>query len=362
MTIATSARDALELMAKAPFDVIVSDMRMPVMDGASFLTIAREKYPATMRVVLSGQTDAATTIRALPVAHQFLSKPADPILLLETLERVALMKREIADPSVRSAIGSIGALPCLPAVCHELTAMLARDDVSMQAIANVVEGDPGIVAKLLQVVNSSFFGVRRRIASVVDAVSYLGTEQLKNVVVSVAIASCLPPKAARFDAGAFHRHSLEVARLARAVAGHTEIQDTSVASALLHDVGKLAMASTMPLLFDAVTLRQEEAGASFEDVEAEMGSCGHARLGACLLDLWGIPFAVVEGVLHAAKAPSLESAGVHTWDAVHLAHRLLAQGAAAFDNDADRRYLARIGIADRMPALFATAAASMAPP
>jgi len=118
-----------------------------------------------------------------------------------------------------------------------------------------------------------------------EAIAYLGTGQLKNIVLTVAIVSCLPARAAHFDAAAFHDHSLSIARMASLVAGDCELVDTCFAAGLLHDVGKLVMASTMPELFDSIASTCASTGRSFEDVETELGSCGHAKLGATLLDL-----------------------------------------------------------------------------
>jgi HD-like signal output (HDOD) protein/ActR/RegA family two-component response regulator len=356
VSVATSAQDALALMAEAPFDVVVSDMRMPVMDGAAFLTVAREKYPAMMRVVLSGQTDAEATSRVLPVAHQFLSKPTERATLIETLERVWMLHTEIEDPRVRAAIGGIDALPTLPAVCAQLTALLASEDASVSAIAHLVEGEAAIVAKVLQVVNSPFFGARRRISSVREAVSYLGTEQLKNIVLTVAIVSSLPARAAHFDAAAFQDHSITIARVAGLVAADRALADTSFAAGLLHDVGKLAMASTMPELFDAISRACKATGRSFEDVELELGGCGHARLGATLLHLWGIPFDVVEAVLYYGRAPAMSGTKLESWDAVHLAHRIVGAAGTGIGDDADHAYLSRLGQLPRLPELRAMGA------
>lgn len=356
VSVATSGDEALALMAAAPFDAVISDMRMPVMDGATFLGIAREKYPATMRVVLSGQTDAETTRRVLPIAHQFLSKPTERTELLATLERVVMLHAEIDDPKVREAIGGVDALPTLPAVCAELGAVLAKEQTTVADIARVVEGEPAIVAKLLQVVNSPFFGARRRIASVTDAVAYLGTDQLETIVLAVAMVSALPPRTPHFDAKAFSEHSVAVARRALQIPEGRELADTSFAAGLLHDVGKLAMAATMPALYDRIASKCQESGLAFEEAEIELGSCGHARIGATLLELWGLPFDIVEAVLRHGAPVAQEGGTLRAADAVYLAQRLIGASAATFDNDADRAYLGRIGQLERLPVLLAIGA------
>jgi YesN/AraC family two-component response regulator len=86
MCFALGGAAALELFAAAPFDVIVSDMRMPGMDGAELLAHVRERYPAARRIVLSGYAEPAAVQRALEVAHQFLSKPCRAPDLIDAID------------------------------------------------------------------------------------------------------------------------------------------------------------------------------------------------------------------------------------------------------------------------------------
>lgn len=302
---ATSGQDALRILADLRVDVVVSDMRMPGMDGAKLLSVVREKYPETMRVVLSGQTDADTALRVVPFAHQFLSKPTPPEVLVDVLRRVVRLQRDVVDPEVRALIGGVDALPPAPTVMLAVNEVLARDDASLDEVARVVERDAAIVSKLLQIVNSAFFGARRRIASVPEAVAYLGTEHLKQLVVLVSVGAALPARSKHYDAQALHEHSYAVARAAAALAG-SELRHAAFAAGLLHEVGKLVMASRMPDLYDAVCALAHQTGRTFEESEAEAGSPGHARIGGCLLELWGLPLEIVDAVLdqHAAPAPA----------------------------------------------------------
>lgn len=356
VSVATSAAEGLAILERDAFDVVVSDMRMPVTDGAAFLSVIRERHPAIMRIVLSGQTDADVAQRAVPVAHQFLSKPTDPVSLLETLRRVTATRAAISDPKVHAAVGSVGALPSLPSICKELMDLVSKDDLSVRSIAAIVEREPAIVLKLLQVVNSSFFGVRRKICNVAEAVAYIGTERVKNLVMSLSIVNSLPPRARRFDATAFHAHSLAVARLARSIAVDGALAESSFVAGLLHEVGKLVMAASMPELFDDLSARAVEQRITFEEAELEAGSCGHVRVGAYLLEIWGLPFAIVETLVAHVDAPALEGSRMEPWDAVHLAHRLVEPGAEPLGSEADLPYLRRLGLVERLPALLAEAA------
>ena len=342
---ATSATEALELLETNAFDVIVSDMRMPIMDGAQFLAITKEKYPATMRLVLSGQTDESAALRVIMVAHQFLSKPTSTQELLASLDRVTMMC-ETLDPEAQAAIGGLAGLPGIPAARRELSELLQRGASSVAKVSGIATTEPALAAKLLQIVNSGFFGPKQSISNVIDAVAALGSEQVGRI----AAASDIPQSSASkyFDATAFQNHCLSVAHLAKRLAGPGTLGETAFTAGLLHDVGKLAMAYTMPAVYDAIAARAAEENIPFEDAERALGLAGHAKVGACLLNLWGVPTEVVETVLRHCEAPNRAANVMDARDAVYVAHRLVLEPADAFESEDDRDYISRLGIEDRI--------------
>ena len=111
MAFAPGGEAALALMEAAPFDVIVSDMRMPEMDGATLLTKVRDRFPQVVRIVLSGHTELSTTLRVVPVAHQFLAKPCDAGTLRVAIERACHLKGLLSDDSIRRTVGALRDLP-----------------------------------------------------------------------------------------------------------------------------------------------------------------------------------------------------------------------------------------------------------
>ncbi|MZH05651.1 MAG: response regulator [Nitrospinae bacterium] len=70
-----SGEEALKILSQMPFDLIISDMRMPQMDGSQLLRKVKEKYPATIRFILSGQTEQNSFLKGIGSMHQFLTKP-----------------------------------------------------------------------------------------------------------------------------------------------------------------------------------------------------------------------------------------------------------------------------------------------
>ena len=88
VALANSGAEALETMAQAPFDVVITDMRMPGMDGAQLLDLVKVKFPRTVRIILSGQSDRETILRSVGPSHQYLSKPCD----LDELKRCPVVQ------------------------------------------------------------------------------------------------------------------------------------------------------------------------------------------------------------------------------------------------------------------------------
>lgn len=305
MAFVPNGEAALAMLAASPFDVIVSDLRMPGMDGASLLARVREQYPEVVRILLSRQSDLENAFRAVPVAHQFLAKPCDATMLRVAVERACHLKALLSDEALRRTVGELGELPSLPRIYQALTAALADPDASLQKIAKIVEQDLGISAKILQLVNSAVFGLSQSMTNVRSAVSYLGTNTLKSLVLSLEVFHTFEVEATipGFSMEELQRHAQLTAQIATHLPVPRHLTDVVLVSAMLHDVGKLILAWKLPLrLKEALKTSQAEACPLYW-VEKRHAGITHAEIGAYLLGLWGLPYAVVEAVaLH--HAPS----------------------------------------------------------
>src|SRR4051812_15926644 len=154
MVFADDPEVALAEAARHPFDLIVSDMRMPVMDGARLLSIVQERWPTTVRFILSGHAELETVLRALPSMHQFLAKPVTPAVLRATIERGLALADGCEDPRIREAIARIGRLPSPPVLFRAFTALADDPHSTLRDVVALVETDPGLAAKLLQLASS----------------------------------------------------------------------------------------------------------------------------------------------------------------------------------------------------------------
>jgi HD-like signal output (HDOD) protein len=296
MVFTESPEAALDVLAAEPVDVIVTDLLMPGVDGAELLRRARDLQPGAARLILTGHTHRDASMRALPVAHQMLSKPCDPADLSRAIDRACAVRGLLNDPKIQGAVGSLDALPSVPAVLTQVNACLERG-APPREIAAVLEHDGVVVSKVLQLVNSSFFGLGRRITDVVQAIAYLGIDVLRSIVAS---ASCFQAFDSTRDIRGFslprlHAHAFDTGRMCRPVAQRSRNVPDTVAAALLQDLGQVLLASALPEDFGEVVA---EVGSARALHEAELEHFGftHAEVGAYLLALWGLPNDVVEAV------------------------------------------------------------------
>jgi DNA-binding NarL/FixJ family response regulator len=231
MLFASSGKAALEELALAPFDVIVSDMRMPGMDGAELLGRVRELYPQTARIVLSGHAERDAIARVVSVAHQFLSKPADANTVRVVIERTCRFQALMLDTGLRRVIGAMEQLPSLPDTYVELVRATEDPDAAIGDIAKTIERDPAMSVKVLQLVNSAYFGLAQKTESITRAVTYLGIENLKGLLVAVHVFS--PdnfPVIAGLSPASLRDQALLTATLARQIVRDPKLADARAAS------------------------------------------------------------------------------------------------------------------------------------
>jgi putative nucleotidyltransferase with HDIG domain len=309
MHFAPGGAEALELLASHHFDVVVSDLRMPRVDGAQVLREAQRQQPWAARIVLSGFAEMETTLRALPVAHQYLGKPCAVPTLVEVVERTARLQQLITTDAVRSVVGRVTSLPSLPRNYQAMQAAVADSHADAASLARVLERDVAMCAKILQLVNSAFFGLPRRVASIEEAVVFLGFDLVRNLALAGEVF-----RGGGRDLADLEQHSLEVAGLARQLVTDPQGAADACLAGMLHDLGKVVLATAWPELYAA----DAEAEGAVHELELSRLQTTHAEVGAYLLGLWGLPTTIVEAVAnhHAPDRVALRAPGPLTAVAV----------------------------------------------
>jgi len=353
MEFVTSGDAALLALKERAFDVVVSDLRMPGMDGAELLGHIRDQFPGTARIVLSGYSDPTLAARATPVAHRVLGKPCDAKELMDTIDRVCTLQDLLCTPALRQVIGTITELPSWESAYAALSAALRDPGTPIADVVEIIQQDVAMSAKVLQLVNSGFFGLPQKASSVEHAVNYLGLEKIRTLAFySETFRVFVPdPRIPDSFGRTAQQHSQRTALIAGALPLTPEHREAAFIAGLLHDVGRLVLASTMPDAFCAVLAKMNDQGSTQTEAEEELLGISHAEIGAYLLGLWGINDLVVEAVAHHHHPTRIKHTALDCSSAVYLANLLAheleihpddAQGAEL--RTADRKELQDLGV------------------
>lgn len=324
MTFVDSGADALSQFELTPRDVIVSDISMPGMDGAQLLHAISERWPATIRIALSGMSEVEDKLRLLPLAHQYLSKPCRPEQLEDAVARSLQLREELTHPSVQAIIGRIRQLPARPQVFSKLQVVMAKPAASARDVARIIAGDTALTVKVLQIANSAFFRRARRISNIEQAVQYLGFQTVRNLVMCAEVFSRWPGRMrhAAVDLEDLQMHAQRTAAVAQVITQGTQFADDTVLAALLHDIGYWVLIQECPRELEQAIELALAAGISLPQAEYEILGASHAEIGAYLLAIWGLPYAVVEAVAHHHRPARVKSARLDALSALAVAMAL----------------------------------------
>ena len=359
MAFMESGKAALAELASKPYDVVVTDMRMPVMDGAALLAEVRSSYPEISRIVLSGHSEWETVMRVIGPAHQYLSKPCNPETLKTRLTRTFKLREILGSEKLRKIVSGMSALPAMPLAYKCLVEELNSKESSLDTVAGIISRDIGLSAKILQLVNSEFFGLAQKISSTAEAVSYLGLETVRALVLGIdlfANPDKSPPPNSHFRS--IWHHGLITAVLARHIvqveAGSREIADEAFTAGMLHDLGKLIIAENLPEEYEQIIeLCQADPQISPLDIERQVIGATHADVGAYLLGLWGLPDPVVEAVALHHTPSHCPDRSFTPVSAVHVADYLARTLPGGDDHEPcpcelDSNYLRELGLLEHL--------------
>ena len=356
---ATNGWQALDLVERYEFDAVVSDVRLPGLSGLEVMEGVRKHSPHASRIMLSDISDQEEVARCLNSIHQFLAKPFEVNMLKSTLARVGSLDAYLQDSNLRTLVGQLGNLPSLPSLYLQIMNELSGPDPSVETVAKIIAEDPGMTARMLQIVNSAVLGLARRIGNPFEAVQYFGFMTVRSLVLSAHIFSCFDhAELEGFSLDGLWGHALGTGSFARMImrlerAEAADAEDAYTAG-MLHDLGKLMLADSLPLEFAQALHLAAERHVPLHMSERVIFGATHAGVAAYLLGLWGLPATIVEAVAfhHDPKLSGLHTLSPLT--AVHTADVLEHQFSPNRKSDplpqADDSYLASIGLLAHMPA------------
>lgn len=289
-----SGQEALSILQRGNIDLIVTDMRMPQMDGAELLEKVTELYPDVVRIVLSGHANEEAAKRASFVAHQWLTKPCDPVSLKKMIGHIDEVRATLPSADIRTLVGKIKSLPSPPKTYMRLSVLLSDNTVNMEKIAAVISEDPSLAAKILQLSNSSFFVKGNQVTGITDAITRLGVDIVCSIVIAAEMYSQME-EVPGFSIAEEQLKSLNTARLASTFVDPKDKQETML-TGLLHNIGKLILYEVSPSAMKAY-ISQRELALDNLALENELFQVNHTQLSGYLLHLWNFPYSLIENVI-----------------------------------------------------------------
>lgn len=298
-TFVTSGEAALDALLSEPHDVVVTDLRMPGIDGATLLAHVQQRSPSTIRIVLSGHAEIGMVSRAAATAHRLVAKPCETEALINIIERSCALQSIATQVELDPRAIGASTLPSVPRAYAQLTELLNSGSAGASEIAQVISQDIAMAAKVLQLANSAYFGRRQPTSRIADAVAYLGTDTLRALMLHAEAfrAFRIDRPIPGFDLDRLEAHSTRVARLAQTILKDTggDHQD-AFAAGLLHDIGLLILAAQAPSDLIHILERARNERRPISEIEQAQNHATHAELGAYLLALWGLPHTVTEAI------------------------------------------------------------------
>lgn len=334
---ALSGAEALRTLAQRPADVVISDMRMPGMSGGQLLRQVQREYPQTTRIILSGQTDQSDLIRDLTFIHQYLQKPCEASRLCNAIERTCKLSRQLQQSNLRLAANRITALPPSSHQFQALVTELSKDDANIQSVAILVAADPALTAKLMQLVNSAFFGMPRRINGVKDAIILLGLKTLRSIViasqmfdaVNVSVEASLEISIAEQQTRveAIWRESVAIGEIAAGLAAADGAEDADQQAArlagLLSLIGRAILLTGMPGDYAKIISTPHDGSITLAQREAEQFHASQDDVTAYSMGLWAFSDELVAAAANQSSPSRLpQMRPHHPAGYLHLARAL----------------------------------------
>ncbi len=350
MRFANNAQDAIELLEEEPADIVISDMRMPGMNGAELLSHIQQRWPQTVRFILSGQTDQADLLSNIGAIHQFLQKPCEQIHLESAIDRTLMLNANVESRRAKDLVSSVSSMPIISDTYTNLCELLEADEVNAEIVARVVSQDVSLTVKILQLVNSAFFGMPRSISSIKEAVVIIGFKPLLEIIITANIFHALDSgDITGCTVNAIWTKSMSIGSQARALAKQCnqsrDIQELANLSGMFSHLGRAIVAWENPADFHAVHDIVAEGETDYKTEELTRFGASQETIGAYALGIWGFS----EKIIHAiAYQDNPAESGIETADSplpwLHLARAIAVPSKYTQQITPDYEWLESIGI------------------
>lgn len=316
---AENGQDALALIENNQIDMVISDMRMPILDGYQLLSIVKEKYPRIIRVILSGYADEKPMFKALlhNVATLYVFKPWNNNILLESIQKLFADSTQLNSDGLSDLIKDLGCTSCIPKNCEKMISLVEAED--MEQLIIEMEKDPDISNLLHQVTSSAVYGVMPN--TVKQAAIYIGLPNLKCFLHWACVVSANKQTEDIAESPEIlWQHSYltnKILLFFYEAFLHKQPPDSAMFAGLLHNIGLIIIVNALQKKGEI-----DQRNLSVNDfIRMENGEyeIKHQEVGAYFLDQWDIPFQMYEVALNHHKPTQSSIIFTELVNAVHLA-------------------------------------------
>ncbi len=289
----------------AQIELDQKDYRMVLVDLSDenetevLLRFLKLKYPKVIRLaVMNGSSSMDYYMpKQQNSAQMSWKKNIDSEELFIIIDKVIAIDEQVNNSELVNLVSNFKHFPTVPTIYHQLN-ILIQENASVEEIAQKLEEDPAVTSNILKMANSAFYNAKT--GSIRQAIMYIGLINVKNIILTNAVFGNdgLPPKTRQI-------HWEHVSLTNKILNGMyfellgKKLNNNISSVGLLHDIGSIILMSNFPKQFkQIVEIVNSQEGVNINAVEKEMIGFNHEELGGHLLDLWGLPFPIIEAALY----------------------------------------------------------------
>lgn len=320
---ADSGLSALEVLKIVDVDLVISDLRLPLMDGFDLMSRISDQYPDIIRIIMSERTGIASVLKAIrqTVAKYYILKPWNEDSLLEYINQIVSTEASLKSKDLLNMVGEIENLPTIETSYHKILNMIEKD-TDMGLLTAEIEKDFSISSKLLKIANSAYYGLRT--GSVKNATVYLGLANLKSLIYSTAILNSvdLVSEQDQQRVKDLWTHALLTNKLLHYIYEEflcRKLSEDAYSAGLLHNIGTLILICNRIGDYTEVMKKVTPQFRNMLDVEQEAFRVTHQEAGGYLASFWKLPFPIVEAALYHHRPLDSGVSNTELVSAVHLA-------------------------------------------
>ena len=342
MYFCSSAAEALQLLQDQKIDVVVSDMRMPNMDGAQLLSEIQKIKPNTKRFILSGYAEDETVLKTVGPSHQYIAKPCGPEQLKECIFFASNLKIVLEKCDLRELVTGLITVPMLPETFRNFSTMLAHPEPDLTEIASIVKRDISFSVHILKLTNTAYFSIGKKINDVEQALKFLGTETLRLLLLIDGFFTAFEGNDSQQEKlVALNSYANLVGLLSQRIclsSGLAEVDSQQAyIMSMLSNIGATILLCYRPSEYDACDLLIDKEGMHQLCAENSVFGTTFSAVSEYLLGLWGFDNNIVELIADLDRNYEIKS-DITAQSAVKISAAILRhhQALERSDPDAER--------------------------